>query len=185
MKDSIFAEVFGLLPDSVYYNPVNIKKFWELLSKQLSEVESILEDLRLIHDPNHQHGEILDLIGELRHERRDGHDDNAYRSFLFIAIKKLLCGGSVPELQKILKEVAGDDFLYIIDSDYAQEEGSRLQFDGSWRLNGKFRLTGNARQTGHFIVMIKQSTPGRVYNYIDRIMQYIKPAGRHYKIRLI
>ncbi len=183
----IYDQIFALTPDSVYdvSDSSNNWKLWNLFSKQMSEIDDVFSDMRYLHDPDKQSGAVLDLIGEIRRETRSGQDDVGYRIFLAIAIQKLLCGGSVPELQEVLKAIAGDEFVSVIEVDYAPEDNAALYLDGGFYLTGEFYLFGDTRQPKHIEIILKDTISDSLFTYISSLIDYVKSAGTHYRIRSV
>ncbi|HPA72982.1 MAG TPA: hypothetical protein PKY31_11980 [Spirochaetota bacterium] len=137
-------EHITLLPNSIYEigaGSVNYK-LWKLFSDQMDELDAVFSDLSLLADYTTQEGVLLDLIGKILRENRQGRSDQEYIKFLYIALKKYLSSGSIPDLNEICRLVLGDDFRFIRDLNFGTGEND-LMLDGSWYLDDSTYLSGD------------------------------------------
>lgn len=143
-----YNELINLLPDSIMSPATGggHAELWEIFAEQMDEVDQALEGLRLARDVFSQGGVILDLVGEILREPRLEKDDPAYRIYLLVALQKLLCSGSIPSLQNVLRAILGDDFIGVYDLTPLNRDAiyhdDRIHTDGTHYLDGSFYLSG-------------------------------------------
>lgn len=215
---SSYSELVCFLPDSVYIREEssNNYKLWDIFAQALNEIEMHIESFRLIRDIDKQSGLILDLIGEILRESREGKDDITYKLYLMVALQKIFCSGSISMLQNVLRLVAGNSFIGVWeltpgnkDLLYSDErvytDGTRYMdgtyylsgempnggmspyetyLDGGFYLDGSFFLSGDVFQPGFIECVFSSSINSDILNLIIRILNFIKPAGVKYRIRL-
>ena len=191
MSNPSKTEYIYLLPNSILNIETDtyIEKHWQLFIDQLAELNQVFEDMRLVRDFMSQEGVLLDLIGEIVHEKRNGNDDPTYKIYLGIAIKKLLSDGSIDTLNDIILSILEDDFIGIrelypsqINQPWGNDPEYQFWLDGSRYLDGRFMLAGNVFQPAFFEVRIKATTPESLKTYLRNIMAHIKAAGIAYQI---
>lgn len=186
-----YNDILTLLPDSIYTTKSgsNNQKRWALFANQLNEVEAVFDDLRMIYDINSQSGAVLDLIGEILREPRNGVNDDAYIIYLILALQKLLCNGSIPALQDVLRAIAGDDFIGVWDltpgEEFEDMSPHENYLNGAFYLDGSFFLSGTVFQSGYIDVVCKNSISPDILDYITKVMNIIKSAGVKYRIRQV
>jgi hypothetical protein len=181
-----------LLPDSI----LNIKpgsnnaKLWGLFSTQMDAIDQLLEDMRLLRDFMSQSGVILDLIGGIVREKRNGKDDASYRIYLAVAIMKMLSDGSIDILNDIARSILGDDYigmreLYPSQQDQPWATDPEYQFwlDGTWWLDGRYMLSGKVFQPAFFELRINTATAESLKSYIKNILDHTKGGGIAYRIK--
>ncbi len=136
------------LPDSIYDVRLssNNAKIWSIFATKMDEVEEVFHDLRLIDEITLGEGVLLDLIGEIVRENRQGHDDETYKVYLMIALKKWFSSGSIEDMNDIIRSILGDDFIKINeltpDNESSLLVDTRVNFNGSWYLDGSVFLSG-------------------------------------------
>ncbi|MBN2157932.1 MAG: hypothetical protein JW807_00950 [Spirochaetes bacterium] len=181
-----------LKPDSILdiKTGSNNEKLWKLFANQMDEIDRVFEDMRLVRDFLSQSGVILDLIGEIVHEKRNGKDDPAYRIYLAIAIKKMLSNGSIDILNDIVLSILEDDFIGIrelypsqINQPWGEDLEYQLWLDGTWYLDGRYMLAGNVFQPAFFEIRLNESTPENLKSYISNIIAHTKGGGIAYQIK--
>jgi hypothetical protein len=90
------------------------KKFTNYGDQQFVEIDGIFRDMSGQYDLGNIKGAILDRLGKLVNEKRDGKPDEIYR--LMIRLRTLLntTTGSVPELIKVIKFLYGSEIVHIV-----------------------------------------------------------------------
>jgi hypothetical protein len=184
------ADYIELLPNSILKINAgsNNYKLWKLFADQIDEVDQVFEDLRLVRNINSQAGVILDLIGKILHENRNGRNDASYRIYLTIAIMKMLSNGSIPILNNIFRAVLGDDFLGIRNlypSQQSRAWGNDLEYhswlNGTWYLDGLYMLSELVYQPAFFEIRIKAGTSETLKTYLKEIITHVKGGGILYR----
>jgi hypothetical protein len=184
------VDYIELLPNSIlkFGTGSNNRKLWTLFANQIDEIDQMFEDMLLLRDISSQSGAILDLIGKILHEKRNGKTDVSYRIYLTIAIMKMLSNGSIPILNNIFRAVLEDDFIGIRNlypSQESQSWGSDTEYqfwlDGTWYLDGIYMLAGNVFQPAFFEVRINAGTSETLKTYLKEIITHIKGGGISYR----
>lgn len=188
---SYTAELIALLPDSILsinYGSNNAK-LWRLFSGQMNEVDQVFEDLRLVRDIVAQSGVVLDLIGDIVREKRNGKNDDTYKIYLSVAIMKMLSDGSIDIINEIGLAILEENYIGIRELYPSQQNkpwstNPEYQFllDGNWYLDGRYMLSGNVFQPAFFEVRIKATTPDSLKSYLKNILAYVKGGGIAYRI---
>lgn len=186
-----FAELKYKLPSTVLKaNEENsIGKSWNVWSKQLEDIDSAVTDLTYMFDIDVQSGVILDLIGKILREGRGDRVDSEYKIFLFIAIKKIISGGSVPDLNDVLRSLLGDYFI-LIRNLYPENSGTswgsdsqyKFWLDGTRYLDGSFFLSSNIFSSAFFEIQVMETTPLSLQDSLAKIVDAVKPAGVNFRI---
>ena len=137
-------DYISLLPNSIYNIDSGSANYtlWKLFADQMDEIDAVFSDLSLLADYPSQEGVLLDLIGKILRETRQGRSDQEYVRFLYIALKKYLSSGSIPDLNEICNLLLGEDFRYIRDLNFGTGEND-LMLDGSWYLDDSTYLSGD------------------------------------------
>lgn len=179
-----------LLPNSILKINAgsNNYKLWKLFADQMDEIDQVFEDMHLVRSIMTQSGAILDLIGKILHESRNGRNDASYRIYLTIAIMKMLSNGSIPILNNIFRAVLGDDFLGIRNLYINQQNRSwgndpeyHLWLNGTWYLDGLYMLSERVFQPAFFEIRIKATTPEALKTYLKEIITHVKGGGILYR----
>ena len=188
---SYTAELIALLPDSILsinYGSNNAK-LWRLFSGQMNEVDRVFEDLRLVRDIVAQAGVVLDLIGDIVREKRNGKNDDTYKIYLSVAIMKMLSDGSIDIINDIGRAILEDNYIGIRELYPSQQNkpwstNPEYQFwlDGSWYLDGRYMLNGNVFQPLFFEVHIRSTTSSALKTYFKNILDHTKGGGIAYRI---
>ena len=179
-------ELLQLLPKSLFDLSADgdNAKFWKIFSDQMDEVDSVFEDLRTVRDVESQNGAVLDLIGELCWESRDGKIDDTYRIYLIIAIQKMLCSGSEPDISAVFVALLGDDFIGTRDLYPESLDMGGLDFylDGTYYLDAEYYLNGSIRKPAFFDIAIKTTTSDNLKTLAAKIIPHLRGAGIACKI---
>lgn len=175
-------EMLQLLPASLFDLTDNEDnaKFWSIFSDQMDELDEVFIDLKYIRDIQSQSGVVLDLIGEMLWEKRDGKLDTEYQIYLTIAIQKMLCSGAEPDISNVFRALLGDYFIGVRDlyPDAPEATGIDLYLDGSWYLNGDYYLgDGTVRKPAFFDIVVKPSTPENLKTILKQIVGHLRGAG--------
>jgi len=122
---------------------------WQIYSEKLDEFEGVRAGMAILRDLNAAEGEILDRMGSIVGETRDGRDDEEFRLFIKIAISKNISSGSIPEIIQIAKVISGTQSfklteLHDLPVDYF--------FDGNKMLDGTRVMSPGRRREGAFEV---------------------------------
>lgn len=177
--------LFNLLPESILTKSPDSTnaKMWHLFSSQMDELESVLESIRLVREIDSMEGKVLDLIGEIVRENRDGKDDATYRIYLAIAIRRAQNDCSIENLNDIIRLILGSYYIGIIDHSSWVNHGETLFLDGTWYLDGGYLLSGSSFQFAHFEIRIKVDSSPSLKIYLETILPFIKGAGIAFHIR--
>ncbi len=204
-------EYINLLPDSIYKtDPGSTNyKLWKLFADQMDELDAVFTDLSLLADYSSRSGAALDLVGKILRESRQGRADSDYIKYLYIAIKKYLSNGSIPDLTEICNLLLGDEFIYIRDMNHeANDDNGEESFldgswyltgdkymsldssnpdltwlDGSWLLDGSNYLSGDVYQYALFEVVVASSTSDTVYSILAEMIRTCRMPGIAARIR--
>lgn len=142
-------DLFKKFPSSIVTRVQSSKvgKLWQLYSEKLDEFDTLRISLGVLRDINSAEGVILDRIGDIVGETRDGREDQEYRLFVKIAIAKNLCGGSIPEIITIAKLISiGQTFKITELHDLPVE----YFLDGDGLFNGSSTFYPGRRREGAF-----------------------------------
>ena len=183
-------EYLQLLPSSLFDLTADgdNDKFFRPFAEQMSEVDSVFEDIRNARDIQLQSGEVLNLIGEMVWEKRDGKLDDDYRIYLTIAIQKMLCSGAEPNIASVFRSLLGDVFIGVRDlyPGCPDMPGVDLYLDGSWYLDGTYYAgEGSVRKPAFFDVAISSLTSDSLKNLCAKIITHLKGAGIACKITVL
>lgn len=128
-----FVVLFKKFPSSIMTRAASsrLAKLWQLFSEKLEEIKSVQSSMRILRSINDAEGKILDYIGGIVGELRDGREDSEYRLFIKIAIAKNNCSGSIPEILEIARAIsAGQSFAF--------NELYEIPDEFFWDANGYF-----------------------------------------------
>lgn len=204
-------EHIQLLPDSIFQTDSgsNNYKLWKLFAEEMDGIDNVFNDLSLLADYPSRTGAVLDLLGKILRESRRGRADADYIRFLYIAIKKYLSNGSIPDLTEICSLLLGDEFIYIRDLNYEANEdcideafldGSwyfddtaylsldsenpdLTWLDDSWYLDGGNYLSGDIYQPGLFEVVIAESVTDSMCEILGEMIRTCRMPGIAAQIR--
>lgn len=194
---SYTEDLFDLIPESVMKKnkESNNYRLWKIFSSEMDNLDEILSSLLNIRDFTKQNGVILDLIGELLWEKRNGKSDPQYQIYLMMAIQKLLCDGSIDNLNDVMRSVAGNYFIGLceiysgIESTITENSelylSNQVWLDDSQYLDGSYFLSGDIYQGAGFEILLRNTTPENIITFTNVIMQHLKGAGIYYRIVLL
>lgn len=197
------------LPDSIYrIEPgSNNYKLWNLFSDFMDELNVVFSVLKLMTDIKSNSGAVLDLIGKILRQKRQGWGDDKYIQYIFVAIRKFQSSGSIPDLNEICQLLIEDDFWYIRDMNYPELEDAfwldgstylygdeylsgeinnpdAVYLNGEEYLDGSFFLSGDICQPRFFEVVASNTLSSDTLTFIDEIINSCKGGGIKYRIRL-
>ena len=172
------ASIFDTSPGSF------MEKLWQIHEGQREYLDQLEDDTLSERDPGEASGDLLDLLGEIVREPRQGRDDDAYRIYLYIAIQRKRSNGSIEALNEILRAIMGEDFIEIRPLfpdqqgrfDWTNDEEYTLWLDGSRFLDGRWLLSGTLFQPGAMQIRIKATTPPAIKQYVQEILPLIVDA---------
>lgn len=197
------------LPDSIFAtNPgSNNYKLWKLFSFFIDELDEVFLSLKLMTDVATGSGVVLDLIGKILRQKRQGWGDDKYIKYLFVAIRKFQCSGSIPDLNEICRLLIENEFYYIRDMNYPELEDAfwldgsiylggdeflsgetnnpdAVYLNGEEYLDGSFYLSGDICQPRFFEVVLSNTLSSDTLDFINEIIHSCKGGGIKYRIRL-
>lgn len=175
-------ELLQLLPPSAFdlSEDGDNAKFWSVFASQMDELSAIFTDLKTVRDFQTRSGTILDLLGGMLWEPRDGKQDDEYKVYLAVAIQKMLCSGAEPDISNVFRSLLGDYFLGLRDlyPEAIEAQGMELYLDGSWYLDGTFYVgDGTTRKPAFFDIAIATSTPATLKTMSGKIVSHLRGAG--------
>lgn len=203
-----YIDYIELLPDSIYATDPgsNNYKLWGLFAAQMEELDIVFNDLSIILNYAAQEGEVLDLIGKIIRESRQGRVDAEYIKYITISVMKYMSTGAIETLNQICRMVLGSNFLYVrelyeaqgtdiilLDGRYfldgsvylcgAAESPGALFLDGSWFLNGSDYLKGDIYQPAFFEVVVTAGTSTELKTFILDVITKARGAAIKFRIR--
>lgn len=201
-------DLINKLPDSIYATDPNSNnyKLWKLFSVYMDELDSVFATLKLMSDIKSNSGAVLDMLGKILRQKRQGWGDDRYIQYLFVAIRKYQCSGSIPDLNEICLLLAEDDFRFIRDMNVPELEdafwldgtqyltGSEylagdvntpdsVYLNGEEYLNGSFYLSGDICQPRFFEVVFSDILSGNTISFIKEIINSCKGGGIKFRVR--
>lgn len=99
-----------------YKNSENIIKILEIVFDQCEFLENVFDDLKNILDIENQSGSVLDLIGDIISEKRNGLNDYDYKKQIKFAIFKNTSRGFVVDIIKIIKFLTNANLVVYSDN---------------------------------------------------------------------
>jgi len=196
------------LPDSIYNidSGSNNYKVWKLFSYFMDELDGVFATLKLMTDIKSNSGTVLDLIGKILRQKRQGWGDDKYIQYLFVAVRKFYCSGSIPDLNEICQLLIEDDFYYIRDmnepefkdafwldgnvylsgDDFLSGEVNNpdaVYLNGEEYLDGTFYLSGDICQPRFFEVVVSNTLSSDTIAFINEIINSCKGGGIKFRIR--
>ncbi len=196
------------LPDSIFATGTssNNYKLWKLFSYFMDELDEVFAALKLMTDIKSNSGAMLDLIGKILRQKRQGCGDDKYIQYLFVAIRKFQCSGSIPDLDEICRLLIEDDFLYIRDMNDPELEDAfwldgsiylygneflsgevnnhdAVYLNGEEYLDGSFYLSGDICQPRFFEVVVSNTLSSDTLTFINEIINSCKGGGIKYRLK--
>ncbi len=196
------------LPDSIFAigSSSNNYKFWKLFSYFMDELDEVFAKLKLMSDIKSNSGAVLDMIGKILRQKRQGWGDDKYILYLFVAIRKYQCSGSIPDLNEICRLLAEDEFQYTRDMNEPELEDAfwldgsvyldgsgyisgdinnpdSVYLNGEEYLNGSFYLAGDICQPRFFEVVFSNTLSNTTLTFISEIINSCKGGGIKFRIR--
>ena len=183
----MMQELLQKLPPSVFdlSEDGDNAKFWSIFATQMEELSEVFSDMKTVRDFQTRSGTILDLLGEMLWEPRDGKQDAEYRVYLAVAIQKMLCSGAEPDIANVFRSLLSDYFLGLRDlyPEAIEVPGIDLYLDGSWYLDGTFYVgDGTTRKPAFFDIAISTSTPETLKTMSGKIVAHLRGAGISCKV---
>jgi hypothetical protein len=99
-----------------YKESTNIKKIIEIFCDQLQEIESVVLENYSINDMDSATGKVLDRIGEIAGQQRNGFNDDTYRMIVKTRIAALYSGGNREDIINLWKIVQSFGSFFIIEN---------------------------------------------------------------------
>jgi len=183
----MMQELLQLLPPSGFDLSENgdNAKLWSIFASQMEELSSVFADLKTVRDFQTRSGVILDLLGKMLWEPRDGKQDDEYRVYLAVAIQKMLCSGAEPDISNVFKSLLGNYFIGLRDlyPHAIAVPGMELYLDGSWYLDGSYYAgDGTTRKPAFFDIAISTTTPTSLKTMAGKIISHLRGAGISCKV---
>ena len=111
-------------------------KLWQIWSDQCDDLNTAIEEVRLVLDINAYDGINLDRLGTLLREARKGKDDDEYRLFLQLAIQRIWSKGDINSINE-LAQALGYENINILEYFGEPLLDGTLLLDGTWLLDGE------------------------------------------------
>ena len=131
------VDKINLLPQSLLRTDPDTTqaKLWTIFADELDSLEVDMALARLLLSIDDMEGVNLDQLGTLLRETRKGKDDDTYKTFLKVAIKRVISRGDIYSINDMAAAVGFDNILII-------EGQETLRLDGTWLLDGTKQLNG-------------------------------------------
>jgi hypothetical protein len=193
-------DVFDILPESVWnLEPDSVSRSrWNAFADGLDEIADVATTLAAIRFADNLEGTLLDDLGEIFKEPREGKTDAEYRRFIRIAIFRQKSNGSAGTLSAIGVLVLGDEFrgirnMYpditpldgngVLDgtgtlsgvADFRPEDA--LMCDGSVFASGEHCASGHKQRLKSFECRYSAAVNATDESAFKRIMQLAAPAA--------
>jgi hypothetical protein len=171
LLNKIPATLYRLEPDN------DIARLFKLFSEEFDELKAAIDELSILKDIERQKGAVLDEIGRIVRESRKGRNDEDYRVFLKIAIKRNTSTGSLKAVAELTKSIAKDlDYNireHLFDGGTVYLGGTRF-FDGEILLNPN----ADAAEPAAFEVEIEGDINAlKVPDHLTEVINDIRSAG--------
>lgn len=201
-------ELINKLPDSIYVtdSSSNNYKLWKLFSVFMDELDEVFDSLRLMSEIKSNSGAVLEMAGKILRQKRQGWGDEKYIQYLFVAIRKYQCSGSIEDLNEICLLLVDSEFRYIRDMNKPELEDAfwldgsiyldgaeyfsgdidnpdSVYLNGEVYLDGGFYLSGDICQPRFFEVVFSSTLSSDLITFITEIINSCKGGGIKYRIR--
>ena len=178
-----FFDLFKKFPSTLLSrDPASfVGRIWLLFSEKMDEVTALQVSMKVLRSIDDAEGKILDLIGDMVGESRDGRDDPEYRLFIKIAIAKNNCSGSIPEIIKIAKVISGDQTFRLNE---LYETPDERFFDAEGTFNALSTFSPGLRRERAFEVEFEGPIQTlQIPRNLPKAIRQIKAGGVHAKVR--
>ncbi len=180
-----FFDLFNKLPSSIVSRVASsrIGKVWQLFSEKADEVKSLQMQMRMLRSINDAEGKLLDLIGDIVGETRDGRDDAEYRLFIKIAIAKNNSSGSIPEIIEIARTISGNQAFLLNELFEAADEHF---FDAEGFFDGQSTFSPGLRRDRAFEIEFEGPIQTlQIPKNLAKAINQIRSGGIFAKVRAI
>jgi hypothetical protein len=113
---SIFYERFKTLLLEQYKESKNLNNILEVISTTFEELDQVFKDLKEVLNIDKAKGKIIDLIGDIVGEKRNGREDEEYLKYVKFKIFKNTSRCFVDDVVKILKFITNASIVIYSDN---------------------------------------------------------------------
>lgn len=180
-----FFDLFNKLPSSIVTRTASSRlgKIWTLFSEKADEIQALQVQMRTLRSINDAEGRLLDYIGGIVGESRDGRDDPEYRLFIKIAIAKNNSSGSIPEVINITRTISGNQ-AFLLNELFESPDENFLDAEGFF--DGQSTFSPGLRRDRAFEIQFEGPVQTlQIPKNLPKAINQIRAGGIFAKVRAI